>query len=329
MVVRTVPPPSAIPVIMLHSSSVTQLRIPQLASFTASSLLLLSQANCSIALAAAAPPPDGPQDAPAEISIEAERQTAIAKEAMTISETPDAGPQSKHLSVVVGLGPIVGPAYLGSKKDKVGVIPYVDVRGLLDGRLYITDLGGLGLNLLDTGSFRAGLNLGPADGRKSNVDAHLKGLPDIGEAASVGAFMAYWINPFAVQATVARRVGSHPGTAGSVAASYAITPVPSLQLNVSTSLTWADASTQNTFFGISPGAASRAAAVGNPLPPYTPGAGLVNVSTTFSAVYLLGDHWGVVGRVGLVHLLGDPVRDSPLTQRTFQPNFTLGALYIF
>lgn len=248
---------------------------------------------------------------------------------MTISETPDAGPQTKHLSVIVGLGPILAPDYLGSKKDKVGVIPVIDVRGLLGGRVYISDLNGLGLNLVDTGSFRAGLNAGPASGRKSSVDPHLKGLPDIGDAAAIGGFMAYWRGPLAFQANITRRVGSHPGTAAAVGTAYSVAPLPNLQLNFSTSVTWADASLQKTFFGISPAASARATAVGNPLPAYAPGAGAVNIAATATAVYLLGNHWGVVARVGLVDLIGNSVRDSPLTQRAFQPNVAFGVLYIF
>jgi outer membrane scaffolding protein for murein synthesis (MipA/OmpV family) len=56
---------------------------------------------------------------------------------MIISETPDAGPQSKRLSVVVGLGASVGPAYAGSAVTRVAPIPYVDVRGLLGGCPYV------------------------------------------------------------------------------------------------------------------------------------------------------------------------------------------------
>jgi MipA family protein len=248
---------------------------------------------------------------------------------MIISETPDAGPQSKHLSVIAGLGPTWAPAYLGSKKDKVGAIPYIDVRGLLGGRLYISDAGGVGFNLVDTGSLRAGLNLGDAAGRNSKVDPHLKGLPNIAESVSLGGFMAYWRGPLALQASVARRVGSHPGTAASLAASVSGAPLLNLRLNLSTSVTWADASTLDTIFGISPAAAAQAAAVGNPLPAYTPGAGPVTVGATATAIYLLGHHWGLVSRVGLLDLIGNPVRNSPLTQRTFQPNIILGALYIF
>jgi outer membrane scaffolding protein for murein synthesis (MipA/OmpV family) len=314
---------------MLRSTQLRKLKLSDLAPFTASTLLILSQGHFSVALAAAPPEDSEQQESTAEVSIQAERQTALAKQAMTISETPDAGPQSKHRSVVLGLGAIVGPDYLGSKTDKVGAIPVIDVRGLWGGRLYISDLAGLGLNLVDTGSFRAGLNLGPANGRKSSIDSHLKGLPDISDATSIGGFMAYWRGPLAFQATIAQRVGPHPGRAATLGAAYSVAPVPNLQLNFSTSLTWADASLQNTIFGISPAAAARAAAVGNPLPAYTPGAGAVNIAGTASAVYLLGAHWGVVTRVGLVELVGNSVRDSPLTQRAFQPNVAVGVLYVF
>lgn len=273
--------------------------------------------------------PDAQQQASAEISIEADRQLALAKQTMIISETPDAGPQSKRPSVVVGLGASVGPAYGGSEVTRVAPIPYVDVRGLLGGRLYISDVNGLGLNVVDTGAFRAGFNLNDAAGRKSSVDAHLRGLPDIGDAASIGGYMAYWSKPFAFQATVARRVGPHPGTAASLGTTYSVSPLPNLQLTASTSVDWADARSLNTFFGISPAEAAHTAAVGNPLPAYTPRSGVFAVSATFAAVYMLSDHWGLVGRVGLVDLIGNSVNDSPLTQRSFQPNAQIGVLYVF
>jgi MipA family protein len=312
-------------------------RITNFVPFTMSTLLAFSLSHLPIAQAAA--PSEGPasgvqqpdpqQEVPAEISIEAERQTALAKQTMTISETPDAGPQSKRLSVVVGLGASVGSAYTGSEVIKAAPIPYVDVRGVLGGRVYISDVNGLGLNLVDTGSFRAGLNASEAGGRKSSLAAHLRGLPDIGEAASIGGFMAYWSKSFAFQATLARRVGSHPGTAASLGATYSVAPLPNLQLTASTSVSWADASSLKTFFGISPAEAAHTAAAGNPLPPYTPGAGVFDVAATFAAVYMLGDHWGLVGRVGLVDLIGNSVHDSPLTQRAFQPNAQIGVLYVF
>jgi outer membrane protein len=331
--------PESSPVIMLRSTLTIKPRIANFVPFTMSTLVALSLSHLPVALAAAPTEgsepasglqqPDPQQEAPAEVSIQAERQTALAKQTMTISETPDAGPQSKRVSVVVGLGASEGPVYAGSERTRVEPVPYVDVRGLLGGRLYISDVSGLGLNLVDTGSFRAGLNANVAGGRNSSIDEHLRGLPNIGEAASIGGFMAYWSEPFAFQATLARRVGSHPGTAASLGTTYSVSPLPSLRLTASTSVNWADASSLNTFFGISPAEAAHTEKVGNPLPPYSPQAGVFNVAASFVAVYMLGDHWGLVGRVGLVDLIGNSVKDSPLTQRSFQPNAQIGVLYVF
>jgi MipA family protein len=322
---------------MLRSIPIIKPRTTNLAYLAVSTILVLSQTHPSVALAAAAPAGSEPtsdiqqqnaqQETTGEVSIKAERQTALAKQAMTISETPDASPQSKQLSVVVGLGPAIAPAYLGSKKTNVGVLPYVDIRGLLGGRVYLSSAGGLGVNLVNTSSFRAGLNASPAGGRKSKDDPHLKGLPDIGMAAAIGGFMAYSYKSFGFEATVARRIGSHPGTDASVGTTFIATPMPNLQLTLSTSLTWT--SSLNTFFGISPADAARAAAVGNPLPPYSAGSGVLGAGATIATVYQFGNHWALVNRLGLIELIGHSVRDSPLTQRSFQPNFVTGVLYVF
>jgi MipA family protein len=263
------------------------------------------------------------------IQIEAERQTALDAEAMTVSETPDAGPQRKHLSMIVGLGPFIGPVYDGSRKSKVRPFPYVDIRGLLDGRVFASSLDGLGVNLVSAGPLRAGLSVNQSGGRTSSDDAHLKGLPDISDAARAGGFVAYSFRPFAVEMKVDRRIGSNPGTQASLGASYGAAPLPDLHLSLSADLTWADAAYQKAFFGVTPAEAAQATADGNRLRAYTPGAGLSTVGFTAAGVYQLGGHWGLVARLGLHDLIGPSGKDSPLTQRTFQPNFAVGALYKF
>jgi MipA family protein len=264
-----------------------------------------------------------------EISVQAERQTALDQEAMTISETPNAGPQSRHLSAIVGFGPLVSPAYDGSKKTKVSPFPYVDIRGLLGGRLYLSSLDGLGVNLFNAHGFRGGLTVGPSGGRTSSDDPHLNGLPDISTAAAVGAFLSYSFRPFAVQAKIDRRVGSNSGTKGSLGVTYAVAPIADLHLSFSADMNWADKNYQQAFFGISSVDSARTAAVGNPLPAYAPGAGLIDVGVTAAAVYQVGNHWGLVARFGLHDLAGTPPRNSPLVQRQLQPSFAIGALYKF
>jgi outer membrane scaffolding protein for murein synthesis (MipA/OmpV family) len=37
----------------------------------------------------------------------------------------------------------------------------------------------------------------------------------------------------------------------------------------------------------------------------------------------------MAAHIGLTDLIGTPAKDSPVTQRTFQPSFAIGALYKF
>jgi hypothetical protein len=113
------------------------------------------------------------------------------------------------------------------------------------------------------------------------------------------------------------------------ASSSDLAVAPDLHLSLSADLTWADSNYQRTFFGVTPAQAARATADGNALRAYAPRSGLSTVGLAGAGVYQLGGHWALVARVGLHDLIGPSGRDSPLTQRTFQPNFALGGLYKF
>ena len=270
-----------------------------------------------------------PEESPEEVAISAERQTALDNEALTISETPDAGPHLSHVTAVVGLGALFAPAYVGSNKTKTSPFPYVDIRGLFDDRMFVSVLEGVGVKILNDGPVRAGIGLNYAGGRTSSDDPRLKGLPDISGAAQVGGYIAYTVKPFVLEAKVERRLGSTSGTQVDLGASFAANPLPQLHLTVSGNVTWADASYQKTFFGITPANAAVANAQGNPLPVYTPGSGVVNAALVASGVYQLSPHWGLIARLGVEDVVGNAAKDSPLTQRTFAPSIGFGALYKF
>jgi MipA family protein len=264
-----------------------------------------------------------------EISIVKQRQTQLNSEALSISDTPDAEPHVNGISGVAGLGAMVSPAYDGSKKTKASPYPYVDIHGFFDDRMYLSSVRGIGVNLLDLDHLRGGFALNYAGGRTSKDDPHLNGLPDIGAAAQVGGFLTYSLKPFALEARVRRRLGSTSGTQVELGTSLAAAPLPQLHLSLGASLAWADASFQKTFFGVTASQAAAATAVGNPLTPYTPKAGLTTAGVTAAGVYQMGKHWGFIGRLELQDLVGSQPKHSPLTQRTFQPGVAFGAAYQF
>jgi MipA family protein len=271
----------------------------------------------------------GDTQPPEEISVVSQRQTQLNSEALSISDTPDAEPHVNGISGVAGLGALVGPAYDGSKKTKTSPFPYVDVHGFFNDHLYLSSVRGIGVNLLDLDHFRGGFALNYAGGRTSKDDPHLNGLPDISGAAQVGGFLTYSLKPVAFEARVRRRLGSTAGTQVELGASVGAAPVPRFHLSLGVGVAWADASYQKTFFGVTPAQAAEANALGNPLTPYTPKSGLTTAGVTAAGVYQIGKHWGLIGRLELQDLIGKQAKDSPLTQRTFQPGVAFGAAYTF
>lgn len=272
--------------------------------------------------------PETVQDMPA-IDVNAQRQTALDTEALTISETPEAGSYPGHRTEIVGFGPMIAPAYEGAKKTKVQPFPYVDIRGLFHNRVFLSAVNGVGFNLLNEGPFRAGLTLGYNGGRTSKDDPHLNGMPDISGAAEVGGFATLRFKPFALEARVGHRLGSTSGTEVAFGTSVGAAPIPALHLSLSAEVAWADARYQKLFFGVTSAEAALATADGNPLNAYTPGAGLTSASLTLAGVYQVGEHWGLVARIAGKDLLGKAAKDSPLTQRTFQPSYAFGVMYQF
>jgi outer membrane protein len=271
----------------------------------------------------------GDTQPPEEISVVSQRQTQLNSEALSISDTPDAEPHVNGISGVAGLGARVAPAYDGSKKTKTSPFPYVDIHGFFDDRMYLSSVRGIGVNLLDLDHFRGGFALNYAGGRTSKDDPHLNGLPDISGAAQVGGFLTYSLKPVAFEVRVRRRLGSTAGTQVELGASVGAAPVPRFHLSLGVGVAWADASYQKTFFGVTPAQAADATAVGNPLTPYTPKAGLTTAGVTGAGVYQIGKHWGLIGRLELQDLIGKQAKDSPLTQRDFQPGVAFGAAYTF
>jgi outer membrane protein len=265
-----------------------------------------------------------------EIAVSAERENQLENESLSFSDTPDAGPHLSHPNVVLGLGALVAPVYNGSKVDKVFPFPYIDIRGLFHDRLFVTDITGIGVKILNDGPVRAGISISHGGGRDSRDDPHLRGLPDVDSAGRVSGYVVWALNPVALELTAEKRAGKNPTAVVGFGASYNFAPVKQLHLSLSASTTWGDAADQELRFGITPAAAAAAAAQGNPLPAYTAHAGVIDATLAASGVYQFSRHWGVIGRVSITDIVGSSAKNSPLTERTFElSSFALGAAYSF
>jgi outer membrane protein len=205
----------------------------------------------------------------------------------------------------------------------------VDIRGLLDDRLFVSIVEGIGVKVINEGPVRAGFSLNHDGGRTSSDDPRLRGLPDIGGALEGEGYIALALRPFSLEAQVKERLGNGSGLRASLGGTYGFSPLPQLHMSLSGEVTWANASYQKVFFGITPAEAVTTSAQGNPLPAYTPGSGLTDATITAAAIYQIGRHWGLVGRVAVSDLVGSPAKDSPLTQRDRGTSIAFGAMYMF
>jgi outer membrane protein len=265
-----------------------------------------------------------------EVDVTSRKQSALDAEAISLSDTPDAEPSvGGKTSIVIGAAARVAPVYEGSKTTKASPFPYIDIHGLFHDRVFISDIRGLGINIIDTGAFRTGVAFNDRGGRTSSDSPRLRGLPDIGSAASVAGFMTYSVKPFAFEFKVQRELGARPGTEAELGASFAMAPTPRWHVSVGTQLNWHDSKFNQKHFGVTAAEAAQATAVGNSMTAYVPGSGLGTVGMTATSVYAMTEHWGFVTRLGLRDLIGSPAKDSPLTERTFGMDFAIGAIYKF
>jgi outer membrane scaffolding protein for murein synthesis (MipA/OmpV family) len=264
-----------------------------------------------------------------EVDVSVARQTALENESITLTTTPDVGPHLSHTTTVLAVGALIHPVYPGSKRSAAVPFPYIDIRGLLHDRIFVSDANGIiGVKILNDGLVRAGVGLNIGNGRTSSDDPRLKGLPNVTPGARVQGYIALALKPVSLEAGVETRFGQKPGTLARFGASYNVAPLPQLHLSLSAGITWANAAYQHLFFGITSADAAAAGAQGNPLRAYAPGSGLTSASFVTTVVYQFSKHWGALTFLNLNHVLGPP-RDSPLTQRTTAPIFAIGAAYMF
>lgn len=239
-----------------------------------------------------------------------------------------AGAVGKQTSVTLGAGGLVSPDYEGSRHMRVDPVPIVEIDKLFHGRLFLSTIDGVGVNLLSDGplSLKAGVNY--SGGRNSDDNDRLRGLDDIDGAAVVQAKLAYRLDPVTMTVDLSHRFGTDSGSKLVLGAAYGFSPLPDLKLSFGGRVSLADGDYQNAFFGVGALEAARATALGNPMTAYKADGGFHDVGLKLNGTYSLSDRWLLTGAVGATLLVGD-AGNSPLTERKLQPTAFLGLAYRF
>jgi outer membrane scaffolding protein for murein synthesis (MipA/OmpV family) len=231
-----------------------------------------------------------------------------------------ASPKRGEWSVLLGGGAAVIPNYEGGDSLEVWPLPLVSITWR--DRVFL-DLSGLGVNVVRTDRFRAGVALGYARDRDEDEDARLRGLGDIDAAAQARAFARYAIGPAHLRASVSRDLGGTDGVQAELGAGITRSLSQTTSISIGAATTWANGAHMRGFFGVSPGQAARSG-----LPVYEAGAGFKRVDLNVGLVRTFGEAWLARVDAGAGYLIGDAA-DSPVVKERLQPLLAVGVGYRF
>ena len=214
------------------------------------------------------------------------------------------------------IGPALsfGPLYDGATRQTVtpGVTAELRYRDLA----FASTGEGIGVNLLRGENYRAGLALTYDLGRREADDrSRLRGMGNVAMAPELKLFGEYAVSkafPLVMRVDIRRTAGGSNGTIGDLGAYL---PLPgsseTLFLFAGPTLTLADATYMQSYFGVTPLQASRSA-----YRAYTPAGGIKSAGIGLGATWFFSQSWFLDADLAVSRLLGaaaaSPVVRAPL-----------------
>ncbi|MGF6776705.1 MipA/OmpV family protein [Paraburkholderia sp. GAS334] len=226
----------------------------------------------------------------------------------------------------LGLAVTVRPRYDGAANYHALVGPAIDVR--YRDLFFLSTGEGLGVNLVSTTHWRAGLAITYDLGRRAEDNSgHLDGMGNINPAPEAKLFAEYAVSktfPLVIRADIRRNLGGSDGWIGDLGA-YMPLPGSSEKFFwfAGPNLVFADSRYMQTWYGVSSLQSARSG-----YPRYDASAGLKSVGFGVSAIWFFQKHWFVTGDAGIQQLVGDAAR-SPITQKASNAVFDFSFNYQF
>jgi outer membrane scaffolding protein for murein synthesis (MipA/OmpV family) len=228
----------------------------------------------------------------------------------------DAAPQ---WSRVIGLSVETSPKYEGGNAYETSGGPSFDLR--YRDIAFASSGEGIGVNLLHSRDYRAGVALNVDLGRDQDADHHLKGLGDVGISPQAAVFAEYLIFPVTLRIDIRHSFGGEGGWVGDISAYTPLAGSQKYFVFAGPSLTFANGNAQRHYFGISPMQSFESG-----YPEYHASMGLRSGSFGVSAGYFLTQRWLVTGMLAAEQLFGS-AGHSPLVQEQGQLIATFTAAY--
>lgn len=259
-------------------------------------------------------------------------QAAPGQTAQSQPGRPPTRPQG--WSMTVGLAPVYGMAWQGSKDTALSIFP--DLRVNYKDALFLSVPEGLGWNAVNANGWKAGPLLKARFGRNEDdggspfqiaggSDA-LRGMGDIGIAGEAGAFVEKRFGTrqqWRARAEVRQGFGGHEGVVGDISLNWSGRSGRTI-LSAGPRATFASREYMQTYFGVDAMQASRTGLAASRL-----GGGLVSYGLGASIVQPLDRRRAVTVFGGADRLGGEPAGSSLIRERGQRTQFVVGVGYGF
>ncbi len=222
-----------------------------------------------------------------------------------------------------GLALVNGRKYAGSDERRTMLLPGLDY--VWSNGWFAGTANGVGYNFSSQPLMSYGLRLTADFGRSESRSRYLQGMGNVNAAAEVGGFLNFSLNRELVL-TSSLRYGAGVDRNGlllDVGAVYATEVAPRWRLGLGAATTYANASYQQSYFGVT---ARQALTSGYAA--YAPGAGLRDLRLNVSLAHGFSQKVGVFAALSAGRLLGD-AKASPLTREAGSVSLVAAVTYGF
>jgi outer membrane scaffolding protein for murein synthesis (MipA/OmpV family) len=230
-------------------------------------------------------------------------------------------PNPPHWEYLLGAGGEFLPRFEGSDNYYFEPGPTIDIR-YRDIAFFSTGEG-LGVNLLRSVDYRAGIALTYDLGRNEGTYYRLRGRGDLSPALAVKAFGEYVFFPAILRGDVRYNVGGIGGWIGDVSLYAPVAGNDHFFVFAGATVTIADQNNLRHAFGV-----DQTTSLNTGEPVYTPGGGVKSAGVGTNATYIFGEHWFLDGVAAATTFLG-PAASSPVIESKWQYAFSISLAYDF
>lgn len=206
------------------------------------------------------------------------------------AQHPGSNGKQEGWTIDIGAGALISPLYQGDNEYGVSMVP--SIRASYGDRFFASVEGGIGYNVFNSDSFKAGplaeIEFGrDEDGSgpfrvSGNSTDDLRGLGDIDTSLSLGGFMEYQTGKLALSLKGGKAVSGHEGLTGEMGLAYKDTVMnfgPPLILSFGPNIKFGNDTYMDNVFGVN---ALQSTASG--LTPYAANGGITSYGASLTAI---------------------------------------------